>query len=664
MLALLLACQLPIRTIRILKSPRDLLNTFVPEETLGAGFDGHEKGEIEKIFRPDTLREMRSAGLQPLSYRLRTELAVDAWHWNPRGSWSGRGEGYWHSSQAGPIRLSHGYRLPRRGGTGDEANNDGYSRIDDGDPATFWKSNPYLAKSFTHEEDSKHPQQIVLNLGKPRPINQARIAWGAPYARDFAVEYWDGENQLGEAEGGWKPFPHGKVVGGRGGDQTLTLDDKEVEAQFVRIRMTRSSYTSAKPSKDVRDRCGYALRELSVGLFADGRFSDWVEHGKQGHQTWVCVSSTDPWHREADVDSGVEQAGFDLISELAQGQPMLVPVPTLYGTPDEAAGIVRYLRSRHIPIRGVELGEEPDGQFVSPEDYAALYIQMAQAIRRVDKKVPLGGPSFEDIQSDVLEYPHPPQTAWSTRFREALRARGKLGLFQFCSFEWYPYDRIDEPAWRQLQGMESRMREAIVNLDLPRKFPLIISEYGWSAFAAQSEVDLEGALMDADIVGSFLSFGGNTAYLYGYEPSNLAQDQPENGWGDNMLFLGDAERRISAKVARYWGAFMETHHWATPATGRLRLYDARADAPLRAFPLRLPGGSWSVLVLNEDPDQAYPVQIEGMGRRWRVWQFGREQYAWKADGARGKPARSLPPRFFTAEGTATLPPYSITVIRD
>ncbi|HWA83465.1 MAG TPA: discoidin domain-containing protein, partial [Fimbriimonadaceae bacterium] len=572
MLAVLLACLVPVHTIRILSGPKHLLNTFIPAETLGAGFDGHEEGEIEKIFRPETLREMRSVGLRPLSYRLRTELAADAWHWNPRGSWSGNREGYWHSAQSGPIRLSHGYRLPRRGGTGDEANNDGYSRVDDGDPGTFWKSNPYLAKPFTHEEDSKHPQQIVMNLGKPQPLNQVRIAWGAPYARDFAVEYWDGENQPGEADGTWKPFPHGTISGGKGGDQALTLADEPVDAQFVRIRMTRSSSTSAKPSKDVRDRCGYAVREVSFGLLAEGRFTDWVEHGKQGHQTWVCVSSTDPWHRQDDLDPGVEQAGFDLITNLAQGRPMLVPVPTLYGTPDEAAGIVRYLRSRHIPIRGVELGEEPDGQFVSPEDYAALYIQMAEAIRRVDKKVPLGGPSFEDIQADVLEYPHEPQKSWMERFLGVLRARGKLGLFQFCSFEWYPYDRVNEPAWRQLQAMEGRMREAIVLSELPQRFPLMISEYGWSAFAAQPEVDLEGALMDADIVGSTLTFGGKAVYLYGYEPSNLAQDQPGNGWGDNMLFLGDEERRIVAKVARYWGAFMQTHYWATPQEARLRLY--------------------------------------------------------------------------------------------
>ena len=49
-------------------------------ETLGATVDGQDRGVSSAIFRPTTLAAMRSVGLRPLSYRLRTELGIAVWH--------------------------------------------------------------------------------------------------------------------------------------------------------------------------------------------------------------------------------------------------------------------------------------------------------------------------------------------------------------------------------------------------------------------------------------------------------------------------------------------------------------------------------------------------------------------------------------------------------
>src|SRR5258708_9810550 len=64
------------------------VNKCIPKQSLGGGVDGHERGECAQMLSDKNIAEMLSAGLGPLTYRLRTELAGEVWHWNPRGSWS------------------------------------------------------------------------------------------------------------------------------------------------------------------------------------------------------------------------------------------------------------------------------------------------------------------------------------------------------------------------------------------------------------------------------------------------------------------------------------------------------------------------------------------------------------------------------------------------
>ena len=180
--------------------------------------------------------------------------------------------------------------------------------------------------------------------------------------------------------------------------------------RFVRIWMTESSNTcDAGGPADPRNCVGYAIRELYLGTTTeDGAFHDILRHTPDQEQTTTYCSSVDPWHQPSDLGSTKQaQMGFDLFftSGVTRGLPAMVPVAMLYDTPDNAAAEIAYLKKRGYPISYVEMGEEADGQYMLPEDYAALYLQWATAIHRVDPALKLGGPSFQGVNKDIEVWP-------------------------------------------------------------------------------------------------------------------------------------------------------------------------------------------------------------------------------------------------------------------
>lgn len=681
-------------TVTVHLSPTPV-NTFRPSLALGAGIDGHEKGEIDRELTPANVKRMLSAGLRSLTYRLRTELAVEAWHWNPEGTWSDpdRHQGYWTSAAepGEPIHLSWGYRLPRRGNTLDQANNDGYSRIDDGDVTSFWKSNPYLDPYFTGDDDLL-PQWVMIDLGTPEPVSAIRILWGEPYATKFAVESGEfvGEENLSHGlPSRWQPFPGGVVHNGTGGGVRLALSAKPLLVRYIRLRLEEGSGTAPAGSTDVRDRLGFAIRELSVGTVDEaGRFKDHLRHGKgRDQQTTIYVSSTDPWHRAIDRDQFIEQPGFDFIvkSGLTNDLPLLIPVGVLYETPENAAAEIRYLEARGYPLRQVEMGEEADGQLASPDHYAALYLQVARAVHDVDPRLSLGGPSFQDIEpTRVPGRLDLGKAGWLGRFLTYLKERRRSDDFSFFSFEWYPFGDDCQPPGVQLIASTALLSRELAELQqggLSADIPWIIAEYGFSAFAARAEVDMDGALFNADSVAHFFSLGGAAAYLYGYEPGEIFEEQKCSA-GNNTLFFHGENGRITRPTATYWGARLLATEWVLPGDQPHDVYladsdvrDEHGDAIVTAYALRRPDNVVSVLVINKSPVNAYQLKLR-FDDQTRVetfpyegesecFQFSRAQYRLNDDRMHPYPIRSEPPvqtRIRLRE-PLLLPPYSMTVLR-
>jgi len=157
-------------------APSHAVNSFSPFRALGGAIDRLRGGvtreenekHTERVLTDPVLKELLGAGWQTVTYRQNTELMIEAWHWNARGTWSNaaKQEGYFTGS-AEPtnekILHSWAYPLPHRGATLGDGN--GWSRLTDGDPKSYWKSNPYLTKAYTGEPDSLHPQWVMIDLG-------------------------------------------------------------------------------------------------------------------------------------------------------------------------------------------------------------------------------------------------------------------------------------------------------------------------------------------------------------------------------------------------------------------------------------------------------------------------------------------------------------------
>ena len=612
------------QTVRVDATPNHVVNTFRPLYALGTTVDRVPSNAPDTFFRPDQVRQIVSAGWGVVSYRQNTELFVQAWHWNPKGKWSDpSGKGYF-TGDAVPtkdmIRHSYGYSLQHRGFTRNGGTEfDGFSRLDDGDVNSYWKSNPYLTKAFTGEEDSAHPQWIVIDLEKKEDINAIRMAWAEPYARSYEVQYWSGTGDAMDEQdkGAWHQFSAGIVTGGKGGTVTLKLDAAPVTTRYLRVVMTESSNTcDTHGPNDPRNCVGYAIKELYAGTLDEKEaFRDLMRHSPDQHQSLTYCSSVDPWHEPSDLyvapdrmESG-DQPGFDLFftSGITRGLPAVVPIAMLYGSPEDSAAQMDYLKKRGYPISYVEMGEEPDGQYMLPEDYGALYLQWATALHRVDPAFKLGGPVFQGVTEDIKAWPDAQgKNSWFGRFLDYLKAHGRLQDLAFMSFEHYPYDGCDTP-WKNLY----REPELITHImqvwrddGLPPGVPLLDTET--NDHGGEAAVEIFGALWLGDSFAGFLAAGGTATFYYHALPYSPPHPACPNSWGTYHMFMVDKDYQITKRTSQFFAAQLLTQEWAEPGDAEHKLFAASSDVKdsdghvlVTAYALLRPDGQWSLLLINK-----------------------------------------------------------------
>ena len=670
-------------------TPSHVLNTFSPPHALGAAIDRLRTGSPDKLLTGDTLKQILNAGWGAVTYRQNTELMVEAWHWNPHGKWSNaeKQEGYF-VGDAEPtseeIHSSWAYPLPHRGFSRGDGN--GWSRLTDGDPNSYWKSNPYLTKAFTGEDDSLHPQWVMIDLGTKIDVNAIRIAWADPYAKRYAVQFWTGELEPfyeGTTKGTWQTFPLGNITEGKGGTVTLKLVSWMIPVRYIRIWMTESSNTcDSHGSADKRNCVGYAINELYAGaLSADGAFNDYVTHFPSRDQTVTWPSSVDPWTAATDLDqSRGDQVGFDffMTSGITRGLPTMVPIAMLYATPEDAANEIAYLYKRHYPISWVEMGEEADGQHMLPEDYGALYVQFATAIHKLVPEAKLGGPPFEGTFGDVEVWPDANgKVSWIGRFVDYLKAHGRLNDFTFFSFEHYPYQDRPSYSWADLYpepGYVSHIVQVWKDNGVPPNIPFFMTEGNIGGGAPPSSV--KSGLWLADYVGSMMAEGAGGTYYFHYMP------YPANSSGFGNFLLIDKDYKVTGYPPQYIAAQMVTKEWVQPIDAPHKQFkatsdvnDAAGNVMVTAYAVERPDGQWSVMLVNRDQFNDHAVKVSfAAGGKQRSFSgqvdritFGSNEYQWHRDGTGGHADPDGPPSKSTVDGSPEalyqIPKASITVLR-
>lgn len=688
-------------TVRVFLAGKPIL--FDPDQALGSSMDILSHDVVEKIYTEPMVKQCLAAGWGPITYRQNTELSIGAWHWNPNGTWSDAANkrGYFTGSTElkGPIRHSYGYPLPHRGNTRNGGAEHGYSRLTDGNSDSYWKSNPYLASKYTGEPDSAHPQWIVIDLGSTEPVSHVRIDWHDPYAVSYEVQYWVAEKGTSSegpmdrpTSGIWTAFPEGEITNGKGGSPTLELSSSPVQARYLRIWMTQSSNSpDMRPNathdpKDPRSAAGYAIREFYVGtLTPQGELVDLIQHRADQNQTVTLCSSIDPWHSESDIDTHGDQTGLDLFftSGITNNLPAMIPISMLYGTPDDAAAQMAYLKKRGYAISYVEMGEEPDGQYMQPEDYAALYLQFATAIHRVDANLKLGGPVFEGVNEDIKGWPDGQgRTSWLGRFLDYLKARNRLSDLAFMSFEHYPYPPC-EIVWADLYR-EPQLISHILDVwredGLPADVPMMNTESNVTFGNAQEMSDIFSALWLCDSVGAFLTAGGAVYYHSPIQPEPLSPGC--HGFGTYGNYVADEKLNIKTFTAQYHASRLINLEWVQHRAGVHKLYsagcelkDAGGHTLITAYAVARPDGMWSVMIINKDESNAHNIKLDfessaavrkSVSGPITITTFGSEQYMWKSDERNGHPDPDRPPVAKTLpEGTdtVTLPKASVTVLR-
>ncbi|MBN1758874.1 MAG: hypothetical protein JW863_11180 [Chitinispirillaceae bacterium] len=584
------------------------------------------------------------------------------YHWNGRGT--ADSTGIWHPDSTSD---STGFLSTNLycGTTSSNWGTERYSRVVDGDTASFWWSDPLIT--------TKDPY-VYLSWTANKTIDSVVIFWGERFSRSYEVQVWEGTVSY--------PGPHGMSesqwitvhtdTAGEGGVSTVTFE--AVSTRALRV-ISREGFDGS----DVQIREIYAFGDGTQVSVNDTLYSK---------QTWTYALSTHPGMIPLRSYTWNFATFMNYCDTL--GYPAIPVICVNYGTgtPEEAAAWVHYANivKKH-GIRYWQIGNEMDGTWeiggpVSAFTYAEKYIRYAKAMKAVDPDIKLLGPVASGLSNLSGEYDG---RTWLEavlfKIGEAEK-EDEVTYLDGIDFHSYPYwtsSKINiqnmllssDYVYDESDSMLAWIDRYLYN---PDSTMVMMSEFNASVMMSSTLKQAVNGIVNANL-------NAGLAYKFGYRAMSVIWDSFEAGGvgADNthgsLSLFNDFPTTLKASMkyppsSVFWGNFMVTNVWLDPdGENSLIAVDSTRSGDLRYYG-NATGSDVRILVLNLSATDTLDVEVTMEGAEYdnvEVYSWGEPQFnlIGTDDKAYAMPNCGPVSSVTTVEklGTPQIPPKTAMVLR-
>ncbi len=381
-------------------------------------------------------------------------------------------------------------------------------------------------------------------------------------------------------------------------------------------------------------------------------YSDWAPgfNGFEGYPKDPATAKINTWHGNSSVKDLHE---FIKII----GAEQLVTVNAGAGTPEDAAQWVKWANQKmKYNARYWEIGNEldggwesghirPDGREMNGKIYAELFNSFAQAMRKQDPTIKIGGPTGSGNSSgyipDLLQY-----------------AGDQVDFISYHDYYTIGMGSLDE--------MFSKLTTIKVNAkqikDLVRKYqptridkiPVGLTEWNSKLYADVFTSDLFNGLWSAAAIGEMM----NSELDYACQWDGFTQN-PESGGGHGLII-----EKSQTPKSQFWAFNMLNRYFGDEV-----LEAGSKDSHLKVYASRDKKGRICLLAVNISEKNNISTQVQLKGFEMPGWcdayRFSSAEYKWNPATQNTLwntgPSHSVLP--VNASHQFTFPAYSVTILR-